>query len=525
MATLGSLSVNITANVGGLKRGFDQGRAMASSFTARIQSMGSGVIDTFGRIGLAAQGAKTMIGGLVNVARSPLKLAAEAEQTAVSFRVLLGSAEAAQDVMVGLKQFAAETPFEFPELASAGKKLIAFGTSGDQVVPTLRRLGDLAAGLGIPIGELSEIYGKARVQGTLFMEDINQLAGRGIPIQTELAKIFGVTGQEVRALVSSGQVNFGHLEEAFKNLTDEGGQFAGLMKAQSNTLSGTWAALSDSVSASMATIGESIADGLNLKAVLNTTAEWLGDMTRNFQILSQNWGEAWDIMALQAQSVIAQVGAVLEHELSTWGKGTRGFFEGIALGLERFNPFGKGNGNLFRERERNQENERLDQEIRTILERAEKRGSITDQERSRIAELQRRMQDNLDQNLEFSRRVHGARDNFESAVKAAQQAAKPFEDEIRKRWEAMERRFEAANASRGGRAESSKERELAARQEATAQAGTPGLIEAGTVEAMRLLAKFSQPRDNQQRVEQQQLAVLREIRDGIREPEPVIELA
>ena len=37
----------------------------------------------------------------------------------------------------------------------------------------IRDSGDVASGLGIPLGELSEIYGKARVQGTLFAEDLN----------------------------------------------------------------------------------------------------------------------------------------------------------------------------------------------------------------------------------------------------------------------------------------------------------------------------------------------------------------
>jgi len=68
------------------------------------------------------------------------------------------------------------------EVSQAGKSLKAFGFDAAAIVPTMTRLGDVAAGLNIPIGELSELYGKARTQGTLFSEDINQLTGRGIPI-------------------------------------------------------------------------------------------------------------------------------------------------------------------------------------------------------------------------------------------------------------------------------------------------------------------------------------------------------
>ena len=47
------------------------------------------------------------------------------------------------------------------------------------------------------VNQIAELYGKARVQGRLFAEDINQLTGRGIPIIGELAKQFGVSDSQV----------------------------------------------------------------------------------------------------------------------------------------------------------------------------------------------------------------------------------------------------------------------------------------------------------------------------------------
>ena len=80
------------------------------------------------------------------------------------------------------------------ELADAGRKLIAFGESADSVPETLRRIGDVSAGVQAPVNEIAELYGKARVQGRLFAEDINQLTGRGIPIIQQLARQFGAAG-------------------------------------------------------------------------------------------------------------------------------------------------------------------------------------------------------------------------------------------------------------------------------------------------------------------------------------------
>ena len=66
--------------------------------------------------------------------------------------------------------------------------------------------------------------------------DIRQFAGRGIPIYEELAKVLGVAKDQVGELVTAGQVGFKEVEQAFKNMTSEGGKFNDLMENSA----GTW---------------------------------------------------------------------------------------------------------------------------------------------------------------------------------------------------------------------------------------------------------------------------------------------
>ena len=220
----------------------------------------------------AAQGASTAmvaVGVAAGIAcGAAVQLAARLEQTQVAFTTLLGGAAAADTMLRDLQKFAAETPFEFPGLADAARQLIAFGVSAEETIPSLRRIGDISAGIGAPIGEIAEVYGKARVQGRLFGEDINQLTGRGIPVIGELAKQFGIAESGVRQLVESGQVHFKHLERAFISLTGEGGKFAGLMEAQSKTLAGLWSTLKDNVGLAATALGEIIIKSLNLKGAI-----------------------------------------------------------------------------------------------------------------------------------------------------------------------------------------------------------------------------------------------------------------
>lgn len=262
----------------------------ADQFNSGLQGLKEKLASLDSSIRKAVPGSQMLATGLLAIAAAAggliikgISLAAELEQTEVAFTTLLGSGEAATKMMKDLQDFAATTPFQFPELANGAKMLAAFGVETEDIIPTMQRLGDVSAGIGAPIGEIAEIYGKAKVQGRLFMEDINQLTGRGIPIIQELAKQFGVTEEEVRSLVSSGQVNFGHLEEAFISLTSEGGKFEGLMAAQSQTLGGLWSTLKDNIGISLASIGKTIVEAFDLKDKMAGWIEGLGKITTSIQ--------------------------------------------------------------------------------------------------------------------------------------------------------------------------------------------------------------------------------------------------
>lgn len=223
---------------------------------AQFSSVGGQV----SRLGGQVAGLGASIGGLGAVGISalawPLKLASNIENTEAAFTTLLKDGNAARKLISGLQSDAASTPLQFDELADATKKLLAFGSQAGSVREELRRIGDISSAIGAPIGELAEIYGKARVQGRLFAEDINQLTGRGIPVIQELAKQFGVTDQEVKKLVENGKVNFKNLERAFVDLTTGAGKFAGGMARQSKTLSGSFSTLKDQIIAAFRPFGE-----------------------------------------------------------------------------------------------------------------------------------------------------------------------------------------------------------------------------------------------------------------------------
>lgn len=277
MATLGDLVVNLTANSSNFKRTMAESQAITRQF-GQSSARASGTAATgferanvsvlkmaagFVAVQAAASAFRATISGLVGIVRTSIQAAVNVETLATQFEVLTGSAEDAQRVLGDISTLAAETPFQKSELADAGRMLMAFGTASGDVATELRRIGDIAALTGNSIGDIAEIYGKARVQGRLFAEDINQLTGRGIPIIQELAKQFGVTDAEVKQLVADGEVGFANIQQAFIDMTSGAGKFAGGMEKLSQTTAGKWSTMKDKLTEIAATIGEQLLPAVN----------------------------------------------------------------------------------------------------------------------------------------------------------------------------------------------------------------------------------------------------------------------
>lgn len=217
----------------GLKQ-YDDGLKNTEKSTLSLFGKTTSLQSTLAKAGIA-------FGGLMiikNVATTAFEAATSLESSTIAFTTMLKSREKAEKLLRDITIFAEETPFQTDELERASKSLLAFGTDAKAIVPTLRMIGDISSGIGAPIGEIAELYGKAKVQGRLFAMDINQLTNRGIPIITELAKILGVTEGNVKKMVEAGKVGFPELERAFQNMTSNGGQFEGLTKNMSDSTQG-----------------------------------------------------------------------------------------------------------------------------------------------------------------------------------------------------------------------------------------------------------------------------------------------
>lgn len=200
-----------------------------------------------------------IIGGvtaLKNFVTELVNVRGQFQQLEIVFSTMLKSKEKADKLMSELVDIAAKTPFDLQGVASSAKQMIAYGSSAENVGDELVMLGNVAAGVGSQLSEIAYLYGTLRTQGRAYAVDIRQFAGRGIPIYEELAKVLGVTKDEVSGLVKEGKVGFKEVEQAFKNMTSESGIYYNLMQEQSKSLTGQLSNLGDALDTMLNEIGK-----------------------------------------------------------------------------------------------------------------------------------------------------------------------------------------------------------------------------------------------------------------------------
>jgi len=309
----GSLDFDSFINTTGFKTGADYMERRLFGLTKTAITESQKVDDTFQKLGAAAAGAFAFT-ELASLPKKLIDVRGEFQNLETAFKTMLGSKEKSDRLFQDVVKFAATTPFDLKGVASASKMLLAYGFDADSVTSTLTRLGDISAGLSIPLGELTELYGKAKVEGRVMAEDLNSFVGRGIPLIKLFADQWGVAESEVRGFVEQGRAGFKDVEQAIVKLTDSGGTFSGLMAEQSKGLLGLYSNFEDTITQAFNNIGKEqqglLADGIRFATVAVENYEPIIDALK---VIVAGYGtyRAAIIATAAVQATTARGGAVI----------------------------------------------------------------------------------------------------------------------------------------------------------------------------------------------------------------------
>lgn len=177
---------------------------------------------------------------------SGIEYNAQIEKYTTGFTNMLGSAEAAQQVMSQIQEDAAKTPFDVESLTQANQYLISAGENASYARNTIMALGDAVSATGGGNDELNRMAQNLQQianTGKATAADIKQFAYAGIDVYGILADYTGKSTTEVQKMT----ISYDLLTQALQAASEEGGRYYNSMDTQSQTMNGRMSTLQDNV--------------------------------------------------------------------------------------------------------------------------------------------------------------------------------------------------------------------------------------------------------------------------------------
>jgi tape measure domain-containing protein len=223
------------------------GSRLSSSFSSIVGGISSSIF-SFGQFAFFAQAGISAISGF---AQGLFGGTAAMEQSQVAFTGLLGSSQAATAMLKQLWNFAATTPFEFPDLVQDTQMLMGMGVAAKDVIPWMKAIGDAAAGVGRGSEDVQRItlaLGQMSARTKITGGDMMQLTEAGIPAWKILASSMHLSVAQVQALSEQGKLGSDAINMLVAGMER---MYPNQMMNQSRTFNGLLSTLHDNAEAAL----------------------------------------------------------------------------------------------------------------------------------------------------------------------------------------------------------------------------------------------------------------------------------
>ena len=251
-------TVNINANTGNSVKSVSNITTSINFLSQAIANSSTNFLrlrNIIARTGLALS-AVSIGATILSIGRAAINASKDYETLSVSFGTLIGNTTLAEQKIRDLRQFAAETPFTTEDVFQASRTLLGYGLAVGDLIPTIKRLGDVAGGVGVPLERLALVFGQIRAAGRLYGQDLLQLVTAGFNPLSEIARTTGESFDSLKDKMRKGLITFEDVNNAFISATSEGGKFFNLTNALANTTQGKLNRLSEEWTIFLQLIGQ-----------------------------------------------------------------------------------------------------------------------------------------------------------------------------------------------------------------------------------------------------------------------------
>lgn len=242
-----TLSAKITGDATGFDRAIKDAEKSAGNFQKTIGDMGKKLSSAGKSLQSAGKKITMATTAFAGIAAIGVKYNATMETYATSFEVMTGSAEKAAEVVDELKDIAASTPFEMPELAETTQLLMNYGFTADDALDKMQMLGDISQGSAEKMNRIATAYGQMSSAGKVSLEDVKQMIEAGFNPLQEISESTGESMESLYDRISAGTISVDEITVSMQRSTSEGGRYFQSMEKQSLTFSGQMSTLKDNV--------------------------------------------------------------------------------------------------------------------------------------------------------------------------------------------------------------------------------------------------------------------------------------
>lgn len=234
----------------------ERGMRNASESAIRLSS-------AFLKIGIAgaAVASTAAIAGFVAFVKGASAAASSIEDLTMQFETLTKSAKITKKLVADMKEDAAKSPLSIENYAQAGKTLMAFGMQAEDVMPTLRNLGDVSMGNSERFASLALAFAQTQAAGRLMGQEVLQFVNAGFNPLQQISKRTGETMIQLKKRMEDGAVSSKEVAQAFTEATMKGGLFYKAIERGALTTSGKIAKTKDAILSLKIAFGTGFNDG------------------------------------------------------------------------------------------------------------------------------------------------------------------------------------------------------------------------------------------------------------------------
>lgn len=307
-------------------------KSLGHAATAPVRALGD-LVGLLGKVGLAGLGIQAVARAAQGLANAlGVDFNAALEQSRIGWETMLGSAQAAERMLKDLQQFAARTPFEFPGLEQASRRLLAMGFAAKDIIPLMTDIGNAASALGVGAAGIDRLVlaiGQMQTRTKVAGNEMLQLTELGVPAWNILADAIGKSVAETQDLVSKGEIASDVFINAFREFSQQ--NWGEMMEKQSKTFLGALSSISDSVQMltgqAFEPLFERISEIAQRLAEFAQSAEasaWAERVAAAVDMLLDtldNLGRVWGEIWASVQAVAAEYGPAIADTVIAWAGG------------------------------------------------------------------------------------------------------------------------------------------------------------------------------------------------------------